>query len=191
MNAVAEYFLIFSAALFASLILLCVRRARRYKEKINYVAGLVFGLLSLAFISLYFTQIVWFFLLMGVAFLIGLVSVPFSILASQREADKQLQETNVMEPLKARELLDVKGWYKLTCRWGIPKTVGLYALVTFTPLIPLLFVAYIADLSVMCGAIGGVTAGTVGIIRLYQQLKRSHLSPQENPNPPPLPEPPT
>ena len=166
-----------------------MRHARRSKEKVHYLGGLVSGLVSLAFISMYFMQVTWFFLLIGVSFIIVLAIFPIVISANQRKAAKMRRETNVLEPLKARELLNWKGLYKLASRWGTMKTRGLYVLFTFGPLAPLLCVLYIADLSVMPAAPNGSGAGFIGIILFYQQLRRNHLNPQENMKHTPLAEP--
>jgi len=191
LNATAEYFLIFSAVLFVVLIPFCVRHARRSKAKIHYLGGLVCGLVSLACISLYFLQVALVFVFFGIAFVIALITFPFIMVANQREADKLRRDTNVTEPLKARDLLNLKGWYKLAFRWGIPKTMSLYILLTFGVLVPLLFALYILGLSVMSASIGGGIAGVIGCFLFYQQLKINHLNPQENPKQAsPLAEPP-
>ena len=71
------------------------------------------------------------FILVLVLFVaIGILSVaglPKIIKVMRREPLKELQETDLSAPLRIRELLTWKGWFKLTSSWGLRKTLCLYS----------------------------------------------------------------
>jgi len=166
--------------LFALGIVLCgvtipfiVIRAHRSKEKAYYMGVLVSGLMLLAFISVFLLQFALFLVFVAVAFIISLVSFPIIREAAQREAAKQQRETNVTEPLKARELLWWKGWYKLALRWGVPKTMGLYVLLNFGIIVPVLLVLSIMGFSIISGYLAAIIVEVILIVQFYQQIKKN------------------
>ena len=60
--------------------------------------------------------------------ILSVAGLPKIIKVMRREPLKELQETDLSAPLRIRELLTWKGWFKLTSRWGIRKTMCLCSL---------------------------------------------------------------
>jgi uncharacterized membrane protein len=167
--------LAFGAVFLGVLIAANIIKAHRAKEKIYYVSSLVCGLALLACISAFFLQFTLLILFMVVAFLISVASYPEAREHVVREADKQQRETNITEPLKARELLSWKGWYKLAFKWGIPKTMGLYIGFILGIVIPVFFGLYIAGLQIPSAYISTTVIMAILTVQFYQQIKKKPL----------------
>jgi hypothetical protein len=126
----AAYGLIaFGTVFFGFMVVLGIVRARRSKERAYYISGLIAGLMLLAMTSILLSQFVLFTVFFVVAAIVSLVGMSKVKEAFLREAVTQRQETNVSEPLKVRDLLTWKGWFKVASRWGIHKATFAYVLV--------------------------------------------------------------
>jgi len=112
---------------------------------------------------------------MVVAFIISLLSYPEIREHGVREADKQQQETDVTEPLKARELLVWKGWYKLAFKWGVQKTMGVYIGFILGIVIPVFFGLYITGLHIPSAYISTTILMVIFTVQFYQQIKKNHI----------------
>ncbi len=191
MNAI-EYIIAFGAVAFAVLIPVAAVRAHRLKEDTLYAGCLVFGLMSLACISAFFLQFALLAVFLIAAVITSVLVYPEMREINFREADRQRQETNVTEPVKARDLLNMKAWYKLAFRWGVRKTMVLYILVCCSITAPALLVLHVMGvIRIPVYYIGPVIAEAIFIVQFYQQLKKNQLTPQgSTKQAPPLPEPP-
>lgn len=170
-----------------------VLRACRSKEKVYYMSGVVAALTLLFFISILFQQIVFAIVFVLAAFTSSVASFPMLNEAVQREADKQRRETNVTEPLKAQELLTWRGWYKITFRRGIPKTMALYLAFNMGIIIPAslaLSIAGAPTISFFTFFIIAAIVVVISMIQLYQLITKIHFKPQGSTENVPLPEPP-
>ena len=120
--------MLFGVAFFGFMTVVGVVKARRKKEKAYYISAMVsfFMLLSSIFVILnQFTLVLVLFVAIGILSVAGL---PKIIKAMRREPLEELQETDLSAPLRGRDLLTWKGWFKLASRWGIRKTMCLYSL---------------------------------------------------------------
>lgn len=186
---VPYYIFAFGSIFFGVLVPLIIIRAHRSKEKVYYVSALGSGLMLLACISAFFLQFALLAVFFAAACIISVAGYSKFRAAAQREATKQLQETNVTEPLKARELWTLKGWYKLAFRFGIHKTIGLYVLLNIGITVPVLFVLYITGLTIISAYIAPVIVEVIFIVQFYQQIKKNPLKPQRSTAHAPLAEP--
>ena len=153
-------------------------RARRSKEKVYYMSGVVGALTLLFFISILFQQIVFAIVFVTAAFMLSVISFPLLNTAFQREADKQRREKNFTEPLKAQELLTWSGWYKIAFRRSIPKTMTLYLAFNMGIIIPSSLALSIAGVTTTSFVIFLIIAAIVVVIfmiQLYQPLKKNSL----------------
>jgi hypothetical protein len=120
--------MLFGVAFFGFMMVVGVVKARRKREKVYYLSALVSFLMLLSSVFVILNQ----FILVLVLFVaIGIVSVaglPKIIEVMRREPLEELRETDLSAPLKGRDLLTWKGWFKLTSSWGIRKTLCLYSL---------------------------------------------------------------
>ena len=105
-----------------------VVKARRKKEKAYYISAMVSFLMLLSCIFVILNQFFLVGVLLVAAGILGVVGLPKSIEVFRREMLKERQETDLSAPLRGRDLLMWKGWFKLVSRWGIRKTVCLYSL---------------------------------------------------------------
>ena len=124
--------ILFGVAFFGFMVVVGVVQARRKKEKTYYISAMVSFLLLLFSIVIILNQ----FILALILFVVFIVAIPIlSIVglpklreAMRRDLVKELQETDLSAPLRIRDLLTWKGWFKLTSRWGIRKTMCLHSL---------------------------------------------------------------
>jgi len=120
--------MLFGVAFFGLMVVVGVVKARRKKEKTYYISAMISFLMLLSCVFVILNQ----FILVLVLFVaIGILSVavlPKTIELMRREPLKELQETDLSAPLRIRDLLTWKGWFKLTSRWGIRKTMCLHSL---------------------------------------------------------------
>ncbi len=179
--------LAFGAVLSSVLIALTIIRAHRSKVKIYYVGSIICGLVLLSFISAFFLQFTLTILFIFIAFLASLASYPEIREHAVREADQQQRETNVTEPLKARDLLSWKGWYKLAFKWGILKTTVLYLGVYLGIVIPVFAGLYLIGLRLTSAYISTAILAVVFTVQFYRQIKKK---PHENTEHAPLAKPP-
>jgi len=108
---------------------------------------------------------------------IGILSVaglPKIIKVVRQEPLKELQETDLSAPLRVRELLTWKGWFKLESRWGVRKTVYLYSLLNMGGVGAIFFTFSILDMISIVWAIGvTIIVGIFSPIFFYRQIVKS------------------
>jgi len=124
----AHGLILFGVIFFGFMVMVSVVKARRKKERTYYISAIVSFLLLLFSIFIILNQFI-FALIVFIA--IGVVSVaglPKIIEVMRREPPQELKETDLSTPLRLRDLLAWKGWFKLASRWGAPKTMCLYSL---------------------------------------------------------------
>ncbi len=187
---VPYYLFAFGAVFCGLMITVCIIRVHRSKEKAYYISGLISGLVALACISALFLQFTLLMVFFAIAFIISVAGFSTVRAAARREADKQQRETNVTEPLKARDILNLKVWYKLAFRWGVRKTMSLYILLSYSITALMFFVVYIMGLTLISAYIATSIVVTIFIVQFYQQFKKNNLNPQESTKHASLPEPP-
>ena len=61
--------------------------------------------------------------------ILSIVGLPKIVKVMRREPLRELQETDFSAPLRVRELITWKGWFKLASRWGVRKTMCFYSLI--------------------------------------------------------------
>lgn len=143
--------MLFSVAFFGFMVVVGVVKARRRKEKAYYISAMVSFLMLLSSIFVILNQ----FILVLVLFIaIGILSVaglPKTIKVMRREPLKELQETDFSAPLRMRDLLTWKGWFKLVSSWGLRKTLCLYSLLNMGGVGAIFFTLSIFGMISMCG----------------------------------------
>ena len=107
-------------------------RVGKKKEKAYYISAMVSFLLLLFSIFVILNQ----FILALILFVVLIVAIPILNIvglpklreAMRRDLVKELQEADLSAPLRGRDLLTWKAWFKLASRWGIRKTMCCYSL---------------------------------------------------------------
>ena len=110
------------------------------------------------------------FVAMGILIAAGL---PWLIIAMMREPLKELQETDLSAPLRMRDLLTWKGWFKLTSRWGIRKTLCLYLLLNMGGVGAIFFTLSIFGMISISMVWTAVLAGIGSPIFFYRQIGKA------------------
>ena len=121
--------MLFGVAFFGFMVIVGIVKARRRKEKAYYISAMVSFLMLISSIFVILNQFILVGVLLVTAGILSIAGLPKTIEVFRREMLKDLQETDLSAPLRGRDLLTWKGWFKLVSRWGISKTVYLYSLV--------------------------------------------------------------
>jgi len=120
--------MLFGSAFFGFMVVVGVVKARRMRETAYYISAMVSFLMLLISIFVILNQ----FILAGVLFvatvILGVAGLPKIVKTMRREPLKELHETDLSVPLRVRDFLTWKGWFKLTSRWGVRKTMCFYSL---------------------------------------------------------------
>ena len=166
--------MLFGVAFFGFMVVVGVVQARRKKEKAYYISATVSFLMLLFSIFIILNQ----FILVLVLFIaIGILSVaglPKIIKTMKREPLMELQETDFSAPLRVRELLTWKGWFKLTSRWGIRKTMCLYSLLNMGGIGAIFFTLSILGMISIVWAIGvTIIVGIFSPIFFHRQIGKA------------------
>jgi hypothetical protein len=166
--------MLFGIAFFGFMVVVGVVQARRKKEKAYYIGSVVSLLMLLWFISIIANQLI-FALAFFVAWItLTIVGLPKMMKTMKREPLKELQETDFSAPLRVRELLTWKGWFKLTSRWGIRKTMCLYSLLNIGSIGAIVFTLSILDLiSMVLTAVVTILVGIFAPIFFYYQIGKA------------------
>ena len=120
--------MLFGIAFFGFMVVVGVVQARRKKEKAYYISAIVSFLMLLFSIFIILNQFILALILFIAIPILSIAGLPKIIKVMKREPLKELQETDFSAPLRVRELLTWKGWFKPKSRWGIRKTMCLYSL---------------------------------------------------------------
>jgi hypothetical protein len=119
----------FGVAFFGFMVVVGVVKARRKKEKAYYISAVLSFLMLLSCIFVILNQFVLVLALFVVMGVLSVAGLPRMTQALRRESLQELQETDLSAPLRLRELLIWKGWFKLASRWGVRKTMYFYSLI--------------------------------------------------------------
>ena len=170
--------MLFGVAFFGFMVVVGVVKARRKKEEAYYISAMVSFLMLLLCIFVILNQFFLVLVLFVATFILSIAGLPKMIKVIRREPLKELQETDLSAPLRIRELLTWKGWFKLTSRWGIRKTICFYSLIMTGVCGAILFTFGILGFINMVWAIGyTIIVGIGSPIFFYRQvgkaLKRS------------------
>jgi MFS family permease len=169
-----EYGLAFGAVFFSVMIVVGIVRARRTNERAYYISGLVSGLMLLATVSILLSQFVLFAVFFIAAFIVSVVGMSNVKKAFLREAVTQRQETNVSEPLNARDLLTWKGWFKLASRWGVRKAMYVYVLIMTGISGAMLFIASILGIiNPVFAAVTTIIVAVASVIIFRRQIEEN------------------
>ena len=124
--------ILFLAVLSIFAAILSIRKARRKGDKIHYI-GVVVGCLMLSVFALaLLNQALFAFILLVVGGIACIAALPRVMGVQKREMDKQLakaiEESDLSEPFRLRDLIRWRGWLKLAHRWGVWKTACIYSI---------------------------------------------------------------
>ena len=166
--------MLFGVAFFGLMVVVGVVKARRKKEKTYYISAMISFLMLLSSIFVILNQ----FMLVLVLFVaIGILSIavlPKTIELMRREPLKELQETDLSAPLRGRDLLTWKCWFKLTSRWGIRKTMGVYSLLNMGGVGATFFtLSTLGMISIVWTAVGTIFAGIGSPIFFHRQVGKA------------------
>jgi len=164
----------FGVAFFGFLVVVGVVKARRKKEKAYYISAVLSFLMLLSCIFVMLNQFV---LVLALFIAIGILSVaglPRMIRVLTREPLQELQETDMSAPLRIRELLIWKGWFKLASRWGVRKTMCFYSLVMTGVGGAMLFTFSFLNMIHIAWAIAyTITVGILSPIFFHRQVRKA------------------
>jgi len=163
--------MLFGVAFFGFIVVVGVVKARRKKEKAYYISAMVSFLMLLSSIFVILSQFILVLVLFVATGILGVAVLPKTIELMRREPLKELQETDLSAPLRGRELLTWKGWFKLTSSWGIRKTMCLYSLLNMGGVGAIFFTFSILGFINMVWAIGyTIIVGILSPIFFYRQV---------------------
>jgi len=124
--------ILFLAVLSIFAAILSIRKARRKGDKIHYIGAVVGCLMLSVFALALLNQALFAFILLVVGGIACIAALPRVMAVQKREMDKQLakaiEETDLSEPFRLRDLVGWRGWLKLARRWGVWKTVCIYSI---------------------------------------------------------------
>ena len=120
--------MLFGVAFFGLMVVVGVVKARRKKEKAYYLSATVAFLMLLSSIFVLLNQFILVLVLFVAMSILSIAGLPRILEAMRREPLMELQETDFSAPLRIREFLTWKGWFKLVSRLGIRKTMCFYSL---------------------------------------------------------------
>jgi len=122
----------FLAILSIIAIVLSIRQARRTGNNIHYVGTAVSLLMLSVFALALLNQALLAFIVLIAGGIACIVALPKLLFVQKRELERQLvkdvEETDLSEPLKLRDFLRWKGWLKLAHKWGVWKTISIYSI---------------------------------------------------------------
>jgi len=121
--------MLFGVAFFGFMVVVGVVKARRRKEKAYYISAVASFLMLLSSIFVILNQFILVLVLFIATGILTIAGLPKIIKTMKREPLMELQETDFSAPLRVKDFLTWKGWFKLTSRWGIRKTMCLYSLI--------------------------------------------------------------
>jgi len=166
--------MLFGVAFFGFMVVVGVMKARRRKEKAYYISAVVSFLMLLSSIFVILNQFVLVLVLFVATGILSAAGLPKIIKVMRQEPLKELQETDFSAPLRAKELLTWKGWFKLESRWGVRKTVCLYSLLNMGGVGAIFLTFSILDMISIVWAIGvTIIVGIFSPIFFYRQIVKS------------------
>ena len=164
--------ILFGVAFFGFLAVVNVVQAHRKKEKTYYLGATVSFIMLVACVLIFLNQFIVALTLTALTAILSIAGLPRVLKVQERELAKQLQEMDLSAPLRGRDWLTWKGWFKLAYRWGIWKTVFLYWLLVVAILGGMLFTLSMY-MSMGYVAVYTISFTIVSAIIFYQQFKKA------------------
>ncbi len=166
--------MLFGVAFFGFMVVVGVVQARRKKEKAYYISAIVAFLMFLSSIFVILNQFILVLVLFVATGILSVAGLPKTIKVVRRELLRELQETDFSAPLRVRELLTWKGWFKLTSSWGIRKTMCLYSLLNMGGVGAIFFTFSIFGMiSMVLVAVFTILVGILSPIFFYRQISKA------------------
>ena len=166
--------MLFGVAFFGFMVVVGVVKARRKKEKVYYISAMVSFLMLLSSIFVILNQFILVLVLFVATFILSIAGLPKIIKVVRQEPLKELQETDLSAPLRIRELLTWKGWFKLTSSWGIRKTLCLYSLLNMGGIGAMLFTfSFLGMISIAWATGFTIFVGIGSAIFFHHQIEKA------------------
>ena len=166
--------MLFGVAFFGFMVVVGVVKARRKKEKAYYISAIVAFLMLLSSIFVILNQFTLVLVLFVATAILSVAVLPKTIELMRREPLRELQETDFSAPLRIRELLTWKGWFKLTSSWGIRKTLCLYSLLNMGGVGAIFFtLSILGMISMVWTAVATILVGIGSPIFFYRQIGKA------------------
>ena len=165
--------MLFGVAFFGFMVVVLVKKARRRKEKAYYISAMVSFLMLLSSIFVILNQFILALVLVIAMGILSVAGLPWLIIVMMREPLKELQETDLSAPLRMRDLLTWKGWFKLTSRWGIRKTLCLYSILNMGGVGAIFLTLSIFDVISISMIWAAVLGGIGSPIFFYRQIGKA------------------
>ena len=164
----------FGVAFFGFMVVVGVVKARRKKEKTYYISAMISFLMLLSSIFVILNQFILVLVLFVAIGILSIAVLPKTIELMRREPLRELQETDLSAPLRAKELLTWKGWFKLTSSWGIRKTMCLYSVLNMGAVGAIFFTLSILGMIHIAWAIGyTLIVGILSPIFFHRQIGKA------------------
>jgi len=166
--------MLFGVAFFGFMVVVGIVKARRKKEKAYYISATVAFLMLLSSIFVILNQFILVLVLFVAIGILSVAGLPKIIGVMRREPLKELQETDLSAPLRVRDLLTWKAWFKLASRWGIRKTLCLYSLLNMGGVGAIFFTLSIFGMiSMIWAAVFTILVGIGSPIFFYRQVGKA------------------
>jgi len=166
--------MLFGVAFFGFMVVVGVVKARRKKEKAYYIGAVMSFLMLLSSMFVILNQFILVLVLFVAIGILSVAGLPKTIEVLKREPLRELQETDLSAPLKGRELLTWKGWFKLTSSWGIRKTLCLYSLLNMGGVGAMLFTfSFLGMINMVWAAVFTILVGIGSPIFFYRQVGKT------------------
>jgi len=161
-------------AFFGLLSLANTVQAHRKKERTYYIGAMIGFLMLLASLFFIFNQFLFGLVLFATAGILAIAGLPKIMRMLGRESAKQLQEMDPSAPLRGRDFLTWKGWFKLASSWGVRKTMCFYSIIMTMVSGATLFALSILGMISIMWAIGfTIIVGILSPIYFYRQVGKA------------------
>jgi hypothetical protein len=166
--------MLFGVAFFGFMVVVGVVKARRKKEKAYYIGALVSFLMLLSSVFVVLNQFVLVLFLFVAIGILSVAGFPQTIKLMTQEPLRELHETDFSVPLRLRDFLTWKGWFKLTSSWGIRKTMCLYSLLNMGGVGGIFFtLSILGMISMVWTAVVTILVGIGSPIFFYRQIGKA------------------
>jgi len=135
------------------------------------LSGVISSVMVVVLMLVIFEQIFLMFVLFFIAGVVSFVTLP----KMRKVVDRELEEVDVLSPLRARDFLTYCGWFKLASKWGSGRAICLYFLMSVAIIGGSLFALSISWGFIEVGVILVYTIvfSTIPTMLFYQQIKRA------------------
>jgi len=166
--------MLFGVAFFGFMVVVGVVKARRKKEKTYYISAMISFLMLLSCVFVILNQFMLVLVLFVAMGILSIAVLPKTIELMRREPLRELQETDFSAPLRGRDFLTWKGWFKLTSSWGIRKTMCLYSLLNMGAVGAIFFTLSIFSMiSMVWTVVATILVGIGSPIFFYRQVGKT------------------